>query len=165
MILYNFIFIVAAGNMLTVGLKKHVFRLFIWSFRLLKSFLSNVLYTHIYQCSGINTWIPEEVSQSLKKKYVHTVRNCSSKEQFLQGLICSIFGQSWLDFAMVTIIGKVACLNKIWGQQLMDNSKSFPLTPVYIRTCSDWHPCLRSSACLHCESWIAWFVIHVILDK
>lgn len=48
-----------------------------------------------------------------KKKYVHTVRNCSSKEQFLQGLICSIFGQSWVDFAMVTIIGKVACLNKI----------------------------------------------------
>lgn len=45
------------------------------------------------------------------KKYVHTA--LSSKEQFLQGLICSIFGQSWLDFAMVTIIGKVACLNKI----------------------------------------------------
>lgn len=127
MILYNFIFIVAAGNMLTVGLKKHVFRLFIWSFRLLKSFLSNVLYTHIYQCSGINTWIPEEVSQSLKKN-TFTVRNCSSKEQFLQGLICSIFGQSWLDFAMVTIIGKVACLNKIWGQQLMDNSK-FSINP------------------------------------
>lgn len=154
MILYNFIFIVAAGNMLTVGLKKHVFRLFIWSFRLLKSFLSNVLYTHIYRCSGINTWIPEEVSQSLKNTFT----------QFLQGLICSIFGQSWLDFAMVTIIGKVACLNKIWGQQLMDNSKSFPLTPVYIRTCSDRHLCLRSSACLRCESWIAWFVIHVILD-
>lgn len=74
MILYNFIFIVAAGNMLTVGLKKHVFRLFI----LLKSFLSNVLYTHIYQCSGINTWIPEEVSQSLKKK----IRSHSEKLLF-----------------------------------------------------------------------------------
>lgn len=44
----------------------------------------------------------------LKKKYVH-----SEKLLFKRGLICSIFGQSWLDFAMVTIIGKVACLNKI----------------------------------------------------
>lgn len=147
--------------MLTVGLKKHVFRLFIWSFRLLKSFLSNVWYTYISVLWNKYMDIRGSLSE-FKKIRLHGEKLLFKR--VTQGLICSIFGQRWLDFAMVTIIGKVACLIKIRGQQLMDNSKSFPLTPVYIRTCSDRHPCLRSSACLRCESWIAWLVIHVLLD-